>query len=156
MFFPESWKRSCLNLYTHDCMLLSGFGHKMPRRLLFLKFFQTILCIFLIARYWFQLPGQCFKGFLSWKANLMSFPIKKWILKTLFLPKSLWNKPFAESLKNYHHGFNLNWFLSNSVNMIKNLPMTHAFMSELCHMALALVFQLGFPFTVSDIWYVPW
>ena len=98
----------------------------------------------------------CFKGFLSRKANLMSFLIKKWILKTLFLPKSLWNKPFAESLKNYDHGFNLNWFLSNSVNMIKNLPMTHAFMSELCHMALALVFQLGFPFTVSDIWYVPW
>ena len=53
--------------------------------------------------------------------------------------------------KNYDHGFNLNWFLSNSVNMINNLPMTHAFMSELCHMALALVFQLGFPFTVSDI-----
>ena len=39
---------------------------------------------------------------------------------------------------------------------IKILPIAHAFMSELYHMALVLVSQLGFPFNVSDIWYVPW
>ena len=57
---------------------------KMTKSRLFLKNFQTVLCFLLKTLYCCQLLGQCckvnkacFKGFLSRKANLLSFLMKK-------------------------------------------------------------------------------